>query len=104
MKPTKEIILTEQSTLKDFIRFFKSKPAKNWIVDDVGYDDKHCAYGFMGDYNSRVRLYSRIVNLGAGQIIAINNGIDLPNRHKGIKTRVIKYLTELDKKKNSLIK
>ena len=94
--PSLEFLGSDKSTLKDFIRFFESKPAKTWCVDELKNNKgQRCAVGHLKVLEKNWMPYDRLRSLGVVCIISVNNGEGLPNRQKGIKTRVLNYLRSL---------
>lgn len=93
MKNALEFGLNEQSTLKDFIDFFKQIPYDKWCINKLqDRKGRHCAIGFLQILPEQ---WSRLTYLVSADVIYVNNG-NIPDfkseKRKGIKTRVIKFL------------
>lgn len=100
---TKTTKLTADSTVEDFINFFKAIPAKKWCIREfTSPKDKtvHCARGHVIESSTIGNLGSRIVVdhhlcCIANQIVYVNNGPDIHFPQKSIKARVLAYLKSL---------
>lgn len=109
--------LNSQSTVKDFIKFFKTIPAKDWCVSAIEQRDpkdpshiQRCARGHCYPKEERLMrcgredgtandIDNRLLKVtGSWKIVFINNGDNLsPDQDcaKGIKTRVLRYLKSI---------
>jgi hypothetical protein len=103
-----KVKLPAESSLKDYIKFFKAIPANEWCInvlqDDTG---KRCANGhvnafYTGDGNKwpdNLWIDKHAIICYAPFIISSNNGNGVrflgSNRAKGIKTRVLSYLKNI---------
>lgn len=89
--------LNQLQSLKDYIKYFQSIPAKKWItgrcVDGRG---RHCARGHLGTTYvfAPTQADLRLLRI-APDYVTVNNGFELKNYKIGIKTRVIRYLKSL---------
>jgi hypothetical protein len=96
--PLPQSKLDKFKTVRQFRDYFQLIPSDRWCVSDFASGNQCCARGHVGARESHSPKADQTLLRLAPDVAGRNNGYSAVCPSRGIKTRVLKYLTSLIKK------